>query len=231
MQASANGSSSVRNVLVVVSDERQGESLHRELNTRPGLRCAGIATTLGDGIDMLRPGSLQAVLLSDALPDAGVWNAVRAFRDLDPATTVVVIADQPGLEAFREARYAGASAFVSTDTPFDLVAELLRRERTDRMVVDADAVLAMVDEGPAEVGVDRTNGSGARTTLTPRELEVLRLLGRGLDPSGIAAELGLSVHTARGHVKRILAKLGVHSQLEAVITAVQLGLLPQLGRG
>jgi DNA-binding NarL/FixJ family response regulator len=61
--------------------------------------------------------------------------------------------------------------------------------------------------------------------LTPRELEVLRLLGGGRDPRGIAKDLGVSLHTCRGYVKAVLAKLGVHSQLEAVVVATRTGLI------
>ena len=61
--------------------------------------------------------------------------------------------------------------------------------------------------------------------LTPRELEVLRLLGDGRDPRGIAKELGVSLNTCRGYVKAVLAKLGVHSQLEAVVLATRAGLI------
>lgn len=65
--------------------------------------------------------------------------------------------------------------------------------------------------------------------LTPRELEVLHLLGEGHDLREISAELGLSQHTCRGHVKSVLAKLGVHSQLAAVVTARRRGLIPSEG--
>jgi DNA-binding NarL/FixJ family response regulator len=65
-----------------------------------------------------------------------------------------------------------------------------------------------------------------RSGLTPRERDVLVLLGQGLDAQGIARELFMSVHTARGHLKSIMLKLGVHSQLEAVVTAARMGLLP-----
>lgn len=218
-----------RNVLVVLNDEAKGEELHRRLTASPGLRCCGIATTLADGVDMLRPGALHAVLVSDVLPDAGVWNSVRAFRDLDPAARVVVMAEAPRFDLVREARLAGAGGLVSTSTPFEEIAAALRQDFRGRMVIDADVVLQMSEAGiptPAAPAADLS----AESPLTPRELEVLRLLGRGLDPTSIADELGLSVHTARGHVKRILAKLGAHSQLEAVIIAVQVGLIPQLGR-
>ena len=61
--------------------------------------------------------------------------------------------------------------------------------------------------------------------LTPRESDVLHELARGHQVSQIARRLGMSVHTCRGHVKSILAKLGVHSQLEAVVVAGSLGLI------
>jgi DNA-binding CsgD family transcriptional regulator len=57
---------------------------------------------------------------------------------------------------------------------------------------------------------------------------VLRLLGDGLDPQQIADELIMSVHTSRGHVKRVMMKLGAHTQLQAVVIAAREGLLPQL---
>jgi DNA-binding CsgD family transcriptional regulator len=71
---------------------------------------------------------------------------------------------------------------------------------------------------------DRVTGpDGAR--LTAREEEVLALMGEGLDPSAIAERLVLSVYTARGHVKNVMAKLGAHTQLEAVVLATKAGLL------
>ena len=68
-------------------------------------------------------------------------------------------------------------------------------------------------------------GGPRRPVLTPREQEVLELLGRGKDPRTIARELSISLHTCRGYVKSTLAKLDCHSQLEAVVTAGRLGLL------
>lgn len=229
----------VKNVLVVVGDESTGADWFRRVADAPGLRCCGVATTLADGVDMLHPGAVDVVVVGDRLPDGSVWSSVRAFRDLDPGAAVIVLASEPTIGTLREARWAGANALVTHDTPFEDVAALATSPRSGRLFVDGDAALAAVGASPgtfADVqnGAERTIESApapADTTLTPREHEVLRLLGRGLDPTAIARELGLSIHTARGHVKRILAKLGAHSQLEAVIIAVQLGLLPQLGRG
>jgi len=63
--------------------------------------------------------------------------------------------------------------------------------------------------------------------LTARERQVLALMGEGLDPQAIARRLVVSRHTARGHVKNILMKLGAHSQLEAVVIATRAGYPPR----
>lgn len=65
----------------------------------------------------------------------------------------------------------------------------------------------------------------AEPKLTPRQLEALSLLGAGRSTTEIAAELGVSNHTARNHVRAVLRALGSHSRLEAVVTAQRLGLL------
>jgi len=64
--------------------------------------------------------------------------------------------------------------------------------------------------------------------LTAREIDVLRMLAAGVTLTTIARELGISVNTARGHVKNILSKLGAHSQLEAVVLAARRGLINAL---
>lgn len=67
--------------------------------------------------------------------------------------------------------------------------------------------------------------SAASSLLSPREREVLSLLAEGMPNKAIARHLGVSLHTVRNHVQRILAKLGVHSKLEAVAKAAREGLV------
>jgi DNA-binding CsgD family transcriptional regulator len=66
---------------------------------------------------------------------------------------------------------------------------------------------------------------GARTRLSERELEVLSLLGHGLDADAIAVRLILSGHTVRNHLRNAMAKLDAHTRLEAVTTAARRGLI------
>lgn len=105
--------------------------------------------------------------------------------------------------------------------------ELLRRDPELVFVGDAseaDVVLEDAHEhgGPVAAATEAEEG----TALTSREREVLRLMARGLGNKGIAAELGISTHTAKYHVASVLTKLGAHTRTEAVSRGLREGLLP-----
>lgn len=98
-----------------------------------------------------------------------------------------------------------------------LVRDVTQRRRSERL---AQATVDMVSEFmPGKDGVEgETEPHPAPDpALTPRELEVLGLLADGLGTQGLAEKLGLSEATVRNHIQRLLAKLGVHSRLEAVV--------------
>jgi len=114
------------------------------------------------------------------------------------------------------------------------VAEPVTRRRMAALV-KADPEIALVAEAEeADVVVsERVIATAAPTTvpregaaLTPRELDVLRLVAQGLGNKEIAAELDLSAHTVKYHLASVLAKLGVRSRTEAVSRGIRTGLLP-----
>ena len=114
------------------------------------------------------------------------------------------------------------------------VADPVTRRRLAALV-KADPEIALVAEAEeADVVVsERVIATAAPTTvpregaaLTPRELDVLRLVARGLGNKEIAAELDLSAHTVKYHLASVLAKLGVRSRTEAVSRGIRTGLLP-----
>jgi len=86
-------------------------------------------------------------------------------------------------------------------------------------------LLAAISAGPSEIDLTRTN----EPVFSPRQREVLELMGKGQAPAEIAAELYVSIHTARRHVKDIMGLLGASTQLAAVTTAIRYGhLVPSL---
>ena len=114
------------------------------------------------------------------------------------------------------------------------VADPVTRRRLAALVkADPKIVLVAAAEEADVVVSERVIATAAPATvpqegaaLTPRELDVLRLVARGLGNKEIAAELDLSAHTVKYHLASVLAKLGVRSRTEAVSRGIRTGLLP-----
>jgi DNA-binding NarL/FixJ family response regulator len=144
---------------------------------------------------------------------------------------VVAIVDEEDPVWTREAVRAGVSAVLPRDaSPAELQAAVvaagsglvvLRREDLAR---GADARVTAAGAGPAAVRA-RERASAQRTALTPRELEVLRLLAEGFGNKAIAARLAVTERTIKFHVGAILDKLGVASRTEAVTVGLRRGLI------
>ncbi len=114
------------------------------------------------------------------------------------------------------------------------VADPVTRRRLAALVkADPEIVLVAEAEEADVVVSERVIATAAPATLpregvalTPRELDVLRLVAQGLGNKEIAAELDLSAHTVKYHLASVLAKLGVRSRTEAVSRGIRTGLLP-----
>ncbi len=114
------------------------------------------------------------------------------------------------------------------------VADAVTRRRLAALVkADPEVVLVAEAEEADVVVSERVIATAAPATLsregvalTPRELDVLRLVAQGLGNKEIAAELDLSAHTVKYHLASVLAKLGVRSRTEAVSRGIRTGLLP-----
>ncbi len=156
------------------------------------------------------------------LPDNdGVTTAAEVLRRQSATRVVMLTATHDGSLISRAAA-AGVCGFVAKTGAFGEVLSAIRTARSGSMVIDP-TVLARLVPSPRR-GAEEDDRMVA-PVLTPREQEVLSLLGAGMDARAIARTLSISLHTCRGYVKSVLAKLDCHSQLEAVVAAGRLGLL------
>jgi DNA-binding NarL/FixJ family response regulator len=118
---------------------------------------------------------------------------------------------------------AGAVGFLAKDTPIDGVVLAVRAAANGVAWLSpraAEVVLGRVRRD----GAEQDPQSDAIDELSARELEVLRLVARGMENAEIAEELGISPRTAKNHVSNILAKLGLPNRIQAAIYAVRRGL-------
>lgn len=208
-----------RTRVLVVDDHRTfAELLSRALDAEYDMECVGHAQDSAqalDAVDRLRP---DVVLMDVHLPDRdGISTTADLVRD-HPDLKILILTAHASLADVERAAAAGAAGFLAKDGSLIEVLNGLRTARRGSLILP-DGLLSRLS---AVAEQDRTM---LQWNLTPRELEVLRLLGQGRDPRGISKELGVTLHTCRGYVKGVLAKLGVHSQLEAVVLATRTGLI------
>jgi two-component system nitrate/nitrite response regulator NarL len=124
-------------------------------------------------------------------------------------------------EIIADALAAGACGYVPKTRAVDELMDVVRRAAAGELVMPAGDLAAVVGQ---LLGTRPTTGETALRRLTPRETEILCSLAEGRTTTQIAQVLGISALTVQSHVKSILAKLGVHSKIEAVTLAWRHGL-------
>ncbi len=154
----------------------------------------------------------DVVLMDLRMPEMGGVDAIRAIRALDAGARVVALTTYDGDADIRRALEAGAAGYLLKDMLGDEVLGAVRAVRAGRRAVPA----AVAERLAAHVGED---------DLTPREVEVLGHLARGLSNKEIAAAIGRTDETVKMHLKRVFEKLGVGDRVAAVAAAVRRGLV------
>jgi DNA-binding NarL/FixJ family response regulator len=213
---------------VVIVDDHQTllDLLCLALSAEVDIDVVGTAATAAEGLSIVEDTTPDLVLMDFGLPDADGVATTTEMLSAHPSMRVVMLTATHDGALVSRAAAAGICGFVAKTGAFGDVLAAIRTARTGSMVIDP-AVLASLIPAPRAV-IDGTSDRPVAPLLTPREQEVLGLLGAGMDARSIARTLSISLHTCRGYVKTVLAKLDCHSQLEAVVAAGRLGLLPSM---
>ena len=198
----------------------------------------GLATLLGEesdievvaqasggrmGIRLARELRPDVILMDLRMPDVNGIDAIRAIVDDQPEARVVALTVLADDAAVTEAMAAGACGFLAKDSPAEDVASALRAAARGSAWLApraAEVVLSSLRHAQRKDASPTSQHEG----LSPRELDVLRLIARGLANAEIAAILNISPRTVKNHVSKILEKLGLTSRLHAAIYAVHHGL-------
>jgi two-component system NarL family response regulator len=182
------------------------------LNNEPDIVVAGEATTGNQTIEKFKDLHPDVVVLDLRMPDGGGIRALAGIRESCRDAKVLVLSSYANEEEVYQALQAGASGYVLKDVgPGELTGAIRQVYSGKRWIQSCiQPILAERED---------------RHELTPRELEVLRLLVRGLTNREIARVLGNSENTVRNHTIRIFAKLYVSDRAEAVSAALQRGIV------
>lgn len=160
----------------------------------------------------------DVVLLDLRLVDGEVSSFCREIHRAEPRARLAILTGAAGDRQVMEAVESGCSSFATLDKSDEELVSAVRAASTGEAHLHPELVAGLVQR------LDRTQRH-ASDDLTTRELEVLNLLASGLGNAALADKLGVSINTVRHHVQSILNKLGVHTKLQAVTTAMREGLI------
>jgi DNA-binding NarL/FixJ family response regulator len=206
--------------VLVVDDHRTFAELLSGALTSAGMDAVGTAHSAAQAIAMAQDLQPDIVVMDIEMPRQDGLAATRRIREVAPHAVVAVVTAHRDPDWVVRAAQAGASAFIPKDGSLAEMIDVLSRVQPGQMLVAPSTFSGGPTCAPAA-----TPDRGTVPQLTRREQEVLDCLGRGMQVKAIARVLGITLETCRGYVKSLHAKLGVRSQLEAVVKAQQLGLL------
>lgn len=205
--------------VLIIDDHRMfAESLARLLADEPDIAVTGVAGSGSEGVAMAARLKPQVVLVDYQMPEQdGVMIATQIKLE-DPTTMVVMLTGSAEDRVLLAAIEAGCSGFLTKDRAAADVAEAVRAAAAGEALV-SPAMLARL------LPKLRRSYRSVGDDLSERERDLLGYLAQGWANKAIAAQMHLSINTIRNYVQSVLMKLGAHSKLEAVATAVREGLI------
>jgi DNA-binding NarL/FixJ family response regulator len=236
VNAGGNAGGATAAIRVVVADDQElvRSGFAMILDAQPDVAVVGEAGDGDEAVAVARRERADVVLMDIRMPRVDGIAATRrlAGPGVDDPVKVVILTTFDLDEYVFEALRAGASGFLLKDVRRDDLVHAVR------VVAAGDALLApsvtrrlIEDFGrrPGAVGVP--GGAPGLDRLTPREQEVLELIGQGLNNAEIGAALFVGEATVKTHVGRVLMKLGLRDRVQAVIYAYEAGLVGQTRGG
>jgi len=159
------------------------------------------------------------VLLDLGLPGLDGWEAFERLRREHPDVPVVIVSSSETVEAMRRALDAGAAGFIPKSATLEVLRAAIELVRSGGVYVPSAALGSSAPPAPS-----RPSAPAGSSELTPRQVEVLRLLSRGLTNREIAELLGISESTVKTHLRTLFEVLDVSNRTEAAMRLRELGL-------
>jgi DNA-binding NarL/FixJ family response regulator len=179
---------------------------------QPDMTVAAEAATAEAACDICLKRSIDVVLMDLRLPGMSGVEAIRTIRALRPHIRFIVLTTYEGDEDIRRALDAGAHAYLLKAMSHTEVTEAVRKVHLGGRVIPDSVSKALAEHRP-------------HSQLSPREIEVLQLIAGGLSNREIGTTLGIAEATVKWHVNIILSRLDVGDRTQAIVTALQRGIL------
>ncbi len=222
--ASSRGPSTPRALRVVIADDHDLArlGLRALLASERNLEVVGEAATGREAIEVCRRSRPDLVLMDVRMPDLDGVAATRAIKAEMPTTCVIVVTMHAEPDYLFEALKAGAAGYLLKESSRTEVIEAIRAATRGEMLFDPALAARLLQRLAAEAQAHLP--VSPRHDLTAREVEVLRLVARGMTNREIGERLVVSPATVKVHVERLIGKLGVSDRTQAAVRAVEMGL-------
>lgn len=182
------------------------------LETQMGLDVIGSASSGEEAMEMLRHDNADLLLLDLRMPGLNGIDMLNALKHSSTAPRVIILTSFETDEDIYRAFQAGAQGYLLKDTSQKEMVEAIRAVHAGRRYIPRHIASRLAERM-------------MRTNLTGRELEILKMLAKGLTNKQIGKALTISDNTVRNHVNSIIEKLEVSDRTEAATTAIQRGLI------
>lgn len=212
-------------VLLVDDHELVRQGVRAFLASQRDVVVVGEAATAAAAVDLAAETAPDVVLMDLVLSDGDGVEATRRVKRVSPRSRVVILTSYHDDDHIFPALEAGAISYLLKDIGMDELLAAVRRAARGETSVHPRIAERLV----AELQGQGSEGYAPHEQLTRREREVLLLIAEGLDNRDIAARLGLSDYTVKGHVSNVLGKLHLSDRTKAAVYAWREGLIGRDG--
>lgn len=211
-------------IRVLIADDHAmfREGLRRILETEADIIVVGEARTGEGAVEQVEVVTPDVVLMDIRMPGIGGVRATRLIRQAHPETHVIILTAYRQDNLVLQTMAAGARGYILKEAPSDELINAIRKVHRGEALLDATALRRVLDEFRR---LSTHPPTDPFAELTPRQLDILRLVARGATNREIAYELSLAEKTVKNYLSIIFRALYVNSRTEAAIYAIRQGLV------
>ena len=211
-------------VLIVQDHPLLASAIAKVFESSGGFIVSGVAGTGAEAVTAAAESPPDVVLMDFRLPDVSGPAAAASIQAACPTAAIVFHSADESESSLLDAVDAGAIAYLTKDATADQLVEAAHRASRGEVLIPVALFARALARQRTEV-VQKRERERIIAQFTPRELDILHLLAKGMDTQDMSVRLGIAPHTVEWHVRHVIEKLQVHSKLQAVIAAVRNGLI------
>jgi two-component system NarL family response regulator len=219
------GSGDPIRVLVVDDHALFRRGLQMVLEQEEDIEVVGEAGDGAEAVERAADAVPDIVLMDVRMPKRGGIDACTAIKDAVPSAKIIMLTISDEEADLYDAIKAGASGYLLKEISIEEVAAAIRAVNEGQSLISPSMASKLLTEFASMIKRTDDRQQVPTPRLTEREMEVLKLVAKGLNNRDIAKQLFISENTVKNHIRNILEKLQLHSRMEAVVYAVREKLL------